>query len=38
MMLQGIFYVLLCLTCLPLCPNPFNPSRPIFKGEETQFL
>ena len=37
MMLQGIFYVLLCSTCLPLCPNPC-PTVPIFKSEKTEFL
>ena len=37
MMLQGILYVL-CLTCLPLCPNACNPTLPTFKSEETEFL
>ena len=38
MMFQGIFYVLLCSTCLPLCPNPCNPTLPTFKSKETELL
>ena len=33
MMLQGIFYAL-CLTCLPLRPNPCTPTLPTFTSEE----
>ena len=38
MMLLGILFVLLCLTCLAVCPNTCNPTLPIFKSEETEFL
>ena len=35
---REIFSLLLCLTSLPLCPNPYNPTLPIFKSEEAEFL
>ena len=37
MMLQGVLYVFLCSTCLPLCPNPCKATVPFFKSEETNF-
>ena len=34
---RNFFNAFLCPTCLPLCPNPCNPTLPTFKSEENEF-